>query len=203
MWYSGYDGSTGTNIGYATSPDGINWTKYDDPITTVPPYDESDPVLDIGLPASWDDTYVGLCGVIFDNTESRYKMWYSGGTGPVIGDIGYAFTPPVSVEDNNPVEPPQNFSLLQNYPNPFNPATTITYRVPEEANVTLNVFNTVGEQVAKLVNEEKPAGSYEVVFSAIGGSAFGGDAYNLPSGVYFYKPQAGSFVETKKMILMK
>jgi len=68
--------------------------------------------------------------------------------------------------------------------------------------VQLKVYDVLGNEVATLVDEEKPAGSYEVEFSAKGGSASGGDANNLSSGIYFYQLRAGSFVETKKMILL-
>jgi len=67
----------------------------------------------------------------------------------------------------------------------------------------LKVYDVLGSEVATLVNEEQPAGSYEIKFSAIGGSASGGDASALSSGIYFYRLQAGSFVETKKMILLR
>jgi len=98
---------------------------------------------------------------------------------------------------------PGTYELSQNNPNPFNPTTRIVYQIPEKGNVTLKVFSSLGEEVAVLVNEEKPAGEYVVEFSAIGGSAFGGNAYTLTSGVYFYRLKAGSFVETKKMILLR
>jgi len=88
---------------------------------------------------------------------------------------------------------PSVFSLSQNYPNPFNPTTKITYQIPELSFITLKVYDVVGNEIASLVNEEKPAGSYEVEFNAT----------RLPSGIYFYRLQAGSFVETKKMVLMK
>jgi hypothetical protein len=88
---------------------------------------------------------------------------------------------------------PTDFVLEQNYPNPFNPSTTITYSVPVKARVSLKVFNSLGEVVTVLINEEKAAGSYEVEF----------DATRLPSGIYYYQLQTGSFVETKKMILLK
>ncbi len=68
---------------------------------------------------------------------------------------------------------------------------------------SIKVYDVLGNEVAVLINEEKPAGSYEVEFSAIGGSASGGDAYNISSGIYFYQLQAGNFNETKKMVLMK
>ncbi len=88
---------------------------------------------------------------------------------------------------------PTDFILKQNYPNPFNPTTVISYQIPVSGNTTLKIYDVLGNEVATLVNEEKPAGSYEVNF----------DARGLSSGIYFYKLQTGSFVETKKMILMK
>lgn len=85
------------------------------------------------------------------------------------------------------------FKLAQNYPNPFNPSTTIKYSIPSSEFVTLKVYDILGNEVSTLVNEEKPAGNYEVNFNAL----------NLPSGAYFYRLQTGSLVETKKMILLK
>ena len=89
---------------------------------------------------------------------------------------------------------PSEFKLEQNYPNPFNPVTSIQYIVGSQSFVTLKVYNLLGIEVATLVNEEKPAGSYEVEFSAKGGSA---------SGIYFYKLNAGEYSETKKMLMIK
>jgi len=97
----------------------------------------------------------------------------------------------VSVED---IEfKPTSFSLEQNYPNPFNPNTIIKFQIPEAHFVTLKVFDVLGNEVATLVNEEKTAGNYNFDFTTD----------KLTSGVYFYRLQAGSFVETKKMILLK
>ena len=93
---------------------------------------------------------------------------------------------------------PEKFSLEQNYPNPFNPATTIGFSIPTSGFVTLKVYDVLGNEVTTLVNEEKPAGSYEVEFES-----HSGESLKLTSGVYFYKLQTGNFVETKKMILMK
>jgi len=88
---------------------------------------------------------------------------------------------------------PETFSLSQNYPNPFNPSTSISYQLPTNGLVTLKVFDLLGREVRILINQEKPAGTYSVDFSAA----------DLPSGVYFYKLTAGSFTSTKKMMLMK
>ena len=89
MWYSGYDG-TNNRIGYATSADGITWTKYDDPTTTDPPFAESDLVLNLGSPGSWEGEWVYKSYVIFDG--STYHMWYSGYDG-TNNRIGYATSP--------------------------------------------------------------------------------------------------------------
>jgi hypothetical protein len=92
---------------------------------------------------------------------------------------------------NNPA--PVTYSLQQNYPNPFNPVTMIKYNLPVKSQVNLVVYNALGELVIQLLNEEKEAVSHSFELNAVG----------LPSGVYFYRLQAGSFLETKKMLLMK
>jgi polyhydroxybutyrate depolymerase len=92
-----------------------------------------------------------------------------------------------------------SFELYQNYPNPFNPNTTINFSIPKSSFVALKIYDVLGSEIVTLVNEEKPVGSYEIEWNA---SA-------LPSGIYFYRLQvyapgrAGSFFETKKMILLK
>lgn len=88
---------------------------------------------------------------------------------------------------------PDNFALYQNYPNPWNPSTNIKYSIPKTSLVSIKVYGIPGNEIETLVNENKPAGTYELTFNAA----------NLPGGVYFYRIQAGSFVETKKMILLK
>ncbi|MCU0344752.1 MAG: T9SS type A sorting domain-containing protein [Ignavibacteriaceae bacterium] len=142
-----------------------------------------------------------LDGYVLDGKIYMYGGSFT--THPNIGisDI-WEFTPsPVSVETE--VTVPSGFKLEQNYPNPFNPATKIKYTIPQTSQIQIKVFDVLGNEIATLVDEYKPAGKYEVEFSAKGGSASGGNAYNLPSGVYFYKLKAGSFVETKKMILIR
>ncbi|HEY9164595.1 MAG TPA: T9SS type A sorting domain-containing protein [Candidatus Kryptonia bacterium] len=88
---------------------------------------------------------------------------------------------------------PGSFSLEQNYPNPFNPTTTIKYQLAMNSNVTLKVYDVLGREVETLVNERQSAGSHNLTFNAS----------NLPSGVYLYRLQAGTFTQVKKMILMK
>ena len=88
---------------------------------------------------------------------------------------------------------PREFALDQNYPNPFNPSTTIRYALPARSHVTLTIFNTLGQQVATLVEGEVEAGYHEVQF----------DASRLSSGVYLYRLTAGSFVETRKLVLVR
>lgn len=88
---------------------------------------------------------------------------------------------------------PTSYDLAQNYPNPFNPSTTIRYQLPQDGIVTLKIYDVLGSEIATLVNEEKVAGKYEVNFNAS----------SLASGVYIYKIQAGEFVSSKKMMLLK
>lgn len=91
------------------------------------------------------------------------------------------------------VDRPLDYKLSQNYPNPFNPTTTIKYALPEASKVSIKVFNTIGEEVAELINEDRPAGYYQIDF----------DASALPSGVYFYRISANHFIQTRKMLLIK
>jgi hypothetical protein len=90
-------------------------------------------------------------------------------------------------------EKPTQYSLMQNYPNPFNPSTTITFGIPERARVHLMVYNTLGEQVAELVNDELEAGYHSVRF----------DASGLSSGVYFYRMQSEKFTQTLKLMTLR
>jgi hypothetical protein len=120
-----------------------------------------------------------------------------------IGIIGLEtkLTNEIVVTVGNEESIPNTLSLEQNYPNPFNPSTKIRFTIPsviasgtkQSQLVTLKVYDILGSELATLVDEEKPAGIYEVNFNAV----------ELPSGIYFYKLQVGFFVETKKMVLMK
>jgi hypothetical protein len=88
---------------------------------------------------------------------------------------------------------PEGFSLSQNFPNPFNPSTNIKYSVPKTSMVSIKIYDLPGNEISILVNEEKPAGHYQIKM----------DTSYLPSGVYFYRLQAGTFVQTRKMIVLK
>ncbi len=149
----------------------------------------ADPSSDFGWILIGDETTVSTAKR-FDSRENsvvanRPNLTVTYTTATAIGDIAAV---------------PTEIALAQNYPNPFNPSTTIRYELPKSANVTVKIFNTLGQEIAVLVNERKDAGSYQVRWNA-----------NVPSGIYFYRLQAGDastgsawgFVETKKAILLK
>jgi hypothetical protein len=98
-----------------------------------------------------------------------------------------------AVGEPSPGNRPPVAALEQNYPHPFNPSTTIRYALPQRAHMTLTVFNTLGQQVAQLINSDIEAGCHDIQFNAA----------NLASGVYFYRIQAGSYVETKEFCLIR
>jgi len=182
-WYSGTtEGFIKWRVGYATSSDGIDWEK-----DTL-----NNPVLNVGPFGSWDNASAWSCSVIFDTV---YKMWYSGGA-IGSGRIGYAYdTTVVSVETIYDINPEQ-FVLTQNYPNPFNPSTKIKYQIPLLSFITIKVYDVLGNEIITLVNEEKPAGTYEVEFNTAQNNI-------LSTGVYFYQLKPGNYLATKKMILIK
>ncbi len=113
-----------------------------------------------------------------------YTAWINGG-GSSTGN---------SENNNNLLS---DFTLYQNYPNPFNPATRIEYAISSNQFVTLKIYDVLGKEVATLVDEEKPAGVYEVEFNPAS------SIKNPASGIYFYQLKAGEYVETKKMLLLK
>jgi len=113
------------------------------------------------------------------------------GTSGVTAITMATFGVPVGVEAGK--EMPQSFALSQNYPNPFNPSTTIKYELPRTSQVTLSVYDILGRQVSVLVSERRNAGVHEVKL----------DGSTLASGVYFYRLQAGDFVRTRKLVLLR
>ncbi len=132
-----------------------------------------------GLPIGaliWDDAKLAAY-----NSATEWELVYAKYIGPCCPD---------AVQESGAA---MMFNLAQNYPNPFNPTTSIQYWLPERLHVTLSVFNTLGQAVATLANEYEEAGSHEVKFDGTG----------LASGVYFYRLQAGSYIETKKLLLLR
>jgi len=135
---------------------------------------------DVGLQYVFDEQYALTASELADDFAIKFTT-----NAPTV----------VSVEDELNTENilPDEYALEQNYPNPFNPTTKIKYSIPQSSKVVIKVYDVLGNEITTLVNEEKPIGSYELTWYAEG----------LPSGIYFYRLQAGSFIETKKMILMK
>ena len=130
------------------------------------------------------DDVIGYCGMV----ETPIDDWGVDMTTRGEFTVG---TIPVGVTSNNTMV--EKFSLANNYPNPFNPSTKIQYSLPTNEFVSLKVYDIIGREVATLVNQQQSAGVYDVNFNAS----------NLTSGIYFYKIDAGSFVDVKKMMLIK
>jgi len=128
-----------------------------------------------------DSNFSGEFRFNFDITSDGWLYWKDS-----IPDTG-------TTDVQNEITLPVSYTLHQNYPNPFNPSTTIQYGIKDRSLVELVLYDVLGRQVEVLVQEEQDAGYYKIHFNA--GS--------LASGIYFYRLQAGSFVETKKMVLMK
>jgi photosystem II stability/assembly factor-like uncharacterized protein len=143
----------------------------------------------------WHPSSYAISSVQFINNKIG---WFSGGEGTI---LKYYNDESSGIENEEFENVILNYSLSNNYPNPFNPATKIKYTIPSvtlrqtqsDIKVILKVYDILGREIATLVNEEKPAGEYEVEFHAA----------NLPSGIYFYQLSAGDYRETKKMILLK
>jgi len=148
----------------------------------------------------WTKTYNSGCGYSVQQTaDDGYiitgrRLWFSG-----INNLWLIKTTTDIVEvDPSNGSIPSAFSMSQNFPNPFNPTTSIRFQIPEREFVTLKVYDILGREVEILVNQEKPAGSYEVQFNS-----HSVEGRNLTSGIYFYKLSAGEYSETKKMILLR
>ena len=147
---------------------------------------------------------VGYIPTQIDSTVIYYYISATSNSGktvtrPIVAPDGfYQFLVENSVTDIADISQPEEFYLSQNYPSPFNRSTKIGFRLSDFGFVNLKVYDVLGKEVATLVNEEKPAGSYEVEFSD-----HSDEGQNLSSGIYFYKLIAGGFVQTKKMILLR
>ncbi|MBK7497587.1 MAG: T9SS type A sorting domain-containing protein [Ignavibacteriales bacterium] len=140
----------------------------------------------IALIPAYGNTGLNSIEILREKTDLIRSLSYDS---LAYGSISYSIT---DIDENFNIIP-ENFSLSQNYPNPFNPSTSIQYAISSTQCVTLKVYDVLGNEVATLVNEYKPAGMYNVQFTM----------NNLASGIYFYRLQAGSFVQTMKMVLIK
>ena len=180
LWEMFYSGSNGDSLAicYATSWDGIIWQK--DSVNNPIFIPSQDPIA--------INTFEKPSVVIID---SLYFMYYDYGISAT--GIGLATADKITSVELWDGNIPLTISLNQNFPNPFNPTTKIRYSVPQSSNVVIKVFDVLGNEIETLVNEEISIGTYEITWIAD----------NLPSGIYFYRLQAGSFVETKKMVLLR
>ncbi len=139
--------------------------------------------------ATWTPDYTNGTVVYTSVAMARGggRLWACTSTGTISKSDGLIAVTPISNEV------PQTYNLVQNYPNPFNPTTNIRYSIPKASNVTVKIYDMLGNEVMTLVNEFQNAGTYQ-------GKV---DASNFASGVYFYTIRAGDFSETKKMSLVK
>ncbi len=144
----------------------------------------------VTIRSSYQDLRSNAEGYFYDGNVNLLYVQIAGSTDSTYKITGEGI---VLSTGENIVGQPENFVLEQNFPNPFNSTTTIRYELPELANVTLKVYNILGEEVESLVNEQKEAGRYYVQFNA----------GNLASGVYIYRIDTGNFTASKKLILMK
>ncbi len=156
-------------------------------------YEQEDPT-----PIPWMATSSGVNYSEFNKRGSEIViMVLAGGitTGPTVTGQTWVYTDTVDVSGIRDITNgfPETYSLYQNYPNPFNPSTSISFSIPEETFVRLEIFNSIGEKVSTLVSENLIAGNYKYEWNA----------NQFSTGIYFYKITAGNFTETKKMILLK
>jgi hypothetical protein len=144
----------------------------------------------------WDTDIIGIDQgpmIIMIENYRTGRVWQRFMSNPDVqrGLQRAGFAPVTSVESVK--ETPAEFSLQQNFPNPFNPTTTIRFKIQGSVRVALSVFDVLGRHVATLVNETKPPGTYTVTFNAD----------NLAGGVYYYRLSAGTFTQTKQMVLLR
>jgi N-acetylneuraminic acid mutarotase len=147
------------------------------------------------LPYSQMAVYGGVNYRSFPNPSGVLRVAISGGitTGPALTNQTWIYTEIIQSINIEGGTVPEEYSLMQNYPNPFNPNTTIRFSIPVVSNVTLEVFNAVGEKIGVLVSEELSAGTYNYDWKVKG----------LTSGIYFYRLSTENYSESKKMILLK
>jgi predicted GH43/DUF377 family glycosyl hydrolase len=189
MWYSGM-GLGGVRLGYATSPDGKTWTKY-----------ENNPVLDI-VENTWEKKWLAGPSVILQD-DGLLQMWYLGGSEWGTYSIGYA-TSTMLISDvsgkpfNKNNKSPQEYALAENYPNPFNPTTTISYNLPESAHIKLTIYDQLGRHVRTLMNAQQVAGYFQTTWNGM-------DDKGAPvaAGMYFCQMKTQNFKKVIKLALVK
>jgi hypothetical protein len=113
-------------------------------------------------------------------------------------DVSNYLTDPISVVQLQNSSSPVNFQLFQNYPNPFNPETMIKYRIPQPVQVTLRIYNLLGQEVRTLVDRIQDAGIYEIHWHGKDGAG-----HAVPSGLYLYRIEAGGYSQVRKMALVR
>jgi hypothetical protein len=173
---------------------GVTWSDSSAPILSSPDWLNVSPFWGTCNPNSAMDITVSFDATELDTGDYHFtlKIFNNDPFHPEV-TIPVHMLVSQSLSIKNEFNLPTEFNLEQNYPNPFNPNTKIRYSVPHTSKVIIKVFDILGNEIETLVNEEKTAGTYEITWYA----------ESLPSGVYFYRLQAESFIETKKMILMK
>jgi len=179
VWQDNRTGSADIYAQRVISNGNLVWTSNGVPISV--------PALDQTLPQLIFTANNNAIITWQDRRSGNYDIYAS-----LVDTSGRLAGTPVYVDNQENL--PLTFQLFQNYPNPFNPTTKISWQSPIGSWQTLKIYDLLGNEIATLVNEYLPAGSYEVEFSAKGG---------YTSGVYFYKLQAGSFTETKKMLVIR
>ncbi|MFQ5650838.1 MAG: T9SS type A sorting domain-containing protein [bacterium] len=184
MFYtSDPDDFSGERLCYATSSDGIHWTK-----------DANNPFLSPTQP--WATLDLVAPSVI--KIDGTYFMYYLGTTTLLNGQIGLATGQSVTNVATWRNETPRAFELMQNYPNPFNPTTTISFQVQAQTSVTLSIFNVLGQQTRTLLEQTFAPGVHTVSWDGLDDN---GQA--VPSGLYVYQLRSGRAVISKKMILIR
>jgi hypothetical protein len=178
--------STSSSIEINLTTDNLDTTIYNYPLSAY-----------INIPDKWDSVQTEQNGKVYTLSTT---LTDSGRVvlAKVIPNNGILkITPITTTTVNNEIANVASFQLYQNYPNPFNPSTTIQYEIGSREFVQLKIFDILGSEVATLINEEQGPGNYELKFSASVGNL------NFANGIYFYRLQAGSFIQTQKMILLK
>ena len=185
LWYHGNQNIPAhAAIGYATSPDGIAWTKYaETPVLTI-----------TGAPLANELFHPSV--LFYDGQYHMWVDWFGGAPKPIVSHIGYA-TAPATVASEPPATP-EALALNPPHPNPTAGRTTVAFRLAEPAHVTLTVHDLLGREVARLVDAARPAGEHAVTWD--GGDGSGG---GLGAGVYLVRLRAGDETRTRKVLLLR